>query len=454
MLKRLKIRNFKSWPEADVKFSRITGIFGVNSSGKSSLMQFLLLLKQTKDSADRAAPLDLNGRFVQLGTAADVIHAHDESRTIGFALDFDVGSEVSIDAPSGREMRTLACSSDLAVRAEVEIHNGAFRSRALTYGIGDAEFTLERGEGSDPKFDLSGSVPGSDFSFIRTPGRAWKLPGPVKTYRFPDQARFYFQNSGFLADLEAAFEDELNWLHYLGPLREHPKRDYLWAGSRPLDIGGKGEHTIDAIIAAQEPGKWQNLKRRGRRRPFPEIVAHWLREMGLIDGFRVEEIAPGSNRWQAKVRTHEGAAEAMLTDVGFGVSQVLPVITLLHYVPVGATVLLEQPEIHLHPLAQAELADVIVHAATHRGVQVVLESHSEHLLLRLQRRIAEADWITDRDVALYFCGMRNGASEIEALDLDAYGNIRNWPDGFMGDAFDETAQAELARLERMRNAAE
>ena len=97
---------------------------------------------------------------------------------------------------------------------------------------------------------------------------------------------------------------------------------------------------------------------------------------------------------------------------------------------------------------------MIVHAATHRGVQVVLESHSEHLLLRLQRRIAEAERITNRDVALYFCEMRNGASAIEALDLDAYGNIRNWPDGFMGDAFDETAQAELARLERMRNAAE
>ena len=454
MLKRLKLRNFKSWPEADVKFSRITGIFGANSSGKSSLMQFLLLLKQTKDSTDRAAPLDLNGQFVQLGTAADVIHAHDENRTISFALDFDLGPKISIYAPSSRGVRTIARSSDLAVRAEVEIHNGAFRSRALTYGIGDAEFTLRRVEGSGTRFDLFGSVPGSDFSFTRRPGRAWKLPGPVKTYRFPDQARFYFQNSGFLIDLEVEFEVEIYQLHYLGPLRVHPERDYLWAGSRPLDVGGKGERTIDAIIAAQESGEQQNLKRHARRRPFPEIVAHWLREMGLIDGFRVEEIAPGSNRWQAKVRTRASAAEAMLTDVGFGISQVLPVITLLHYVPKGATVLLEQPEIHLHPLAQAELADVIVHAATHRGVQVVLESHSEHLLLRLQRRIAEAERITADDVALYFCDVHNGSSAIEALDLDEYGNIRNWPDRFMGDAFDETAQAELARLERMRSAAE
>ena len=79
MLERLKIRNFKSWRNAEVDFGRITGLFGVNSSGKSSLVQFLLLLKQTRESTDQAATLDLNGRFVELGTAADVVHAHDEN---------------------------------------------------------------------------------------------------------------------------------------------------------------------------------------------------------------------------------------------------------------------------------------------------------------------------------------------------------------------------------------
>ena len=454
MLKRLKLRNFKSWPEADVKFGRITGLFGANSSGKSSLMQFLLLLKQTKESADRAATLDINGRFAELGTATEIVHGHAEDQQVSFTLRFEHPSGFRIHDPSGRIPETVARSTELAVRAGIGIHRGAFQSRELAYMVGDAEFALKPVKESDTRFDLAANIPGSDFSFTRTQGRAWKLPGPVKTYRFPDQARSYFQDSGFLADLEAAFEEELDRLHYLGPLREHPKRDYLWARSRPADVGEKGERTIDAIIAAQEAGEKQNLKPHGRHRPFPEIVAHWLREMGLIDEFRVEEIAPGSNRWQAKVRTREGAAEVMLTDIGFGVSQVLPVITLLHYVPEGSTVLLEQPEIHLHPLAQAELADVIIHAATHRGVQVILESHSEHLLLRLQRRIAEEQRVTADHVALYFCRVRDGASEIEALELDEYGNIRNWPPKFMGDAFDETAQAELARLARMKSAAE
>jgi predicted ATPase len=141
----------------------------------------------------------------------------------------------------------------------------------------------------------------------------------------------------------------------------------------------------------------------------------------------------------------------LLTDVGFGLSQVLPVVTLLQYVPDGSTVILEQPEIHLHPLAQAGLADVIIQAATARKMQVIIESHSEHLLLRLQRRIAE-ETISANDVKLYFCDAPRGKSTLTPLDLDLFGNINNWPENFMGDAFSETASAELARLKRMKAA--
>jgi predicted ATPase len=145
----------------------------------------------------------------------------------------------------------------------------------------------------------------------------------------------------------------------------------------------------------------------------------------------------------------KGGSEALLTDVGFGVSQVLPVITLLQYVPEGSTIILEQPEIHLHPLAQANLADAIVHAASHRKVQVILESHSEHMLLRLQRRVAEEE-ISANEIKLYFCDAPDGASTLTPLELDLFGQITNWPKNFMGDAFGETYAAERARLQRMK----
>jgi predicted ATPase len=212
-------------------------------------------------------------------------------------------------------------------------------------------------------------------------------------------------------------------------------------------VGYKGERAIDAILAARD--ETRNLAKGSRNKPFESIIAHWLKELGLIDSFKVEEIAPNSNRWQAKVRTKAGAAEVLLTDVGFGISQVLPVITLLQYVPEGSIVLLEQPEIHLHPLAQSALADVLIQAAMHRKVQIILESHSEHLLARLQRRMAEGDKISAEDVRLYFCDAPKGESQLTKLQIDLFGKIGNWPENFMGDAFGEIAAAEKARLKRM-----
>ena len=447
MLTRLKFENFKSWPALDMPCGKITGIFGTNSSGKTSILQFLLMLKQTKDATDRATALELNGDLVRLGTIIDAIHRHEESRRIAWECSFELPEALKLVNPSGKRSDTVAEGRELAVGATIRIDKKAAVSNRLSYRLGEGSFALEPKNNSPDEFDLTASVQG--FSFIRTQGRAWQLPRPIKSYAFPDQARTYFQNAGFLADLEAAYERAIDRIFYLGPLRQYPQRDYLWARSRPTDVGIQGEKTIDAILAATEANEKRNLKHRGRKLLFQEVIAHWLKELGLIHAFRVEEIAQNSNRWQAKLKTREGASEVLLTDVGFGVSQVLPVITLLQFVDPGSTVLLEQPEIHLHPLAQAGLADVIIQAARYRNVQIILESHSEHLLLRLQRRIAE-EAIAASEVKLYFCDAPRGASELTELQVDLFGRIQNWPDKFMGDAFEEAAQAEIARLKRRK----
>ena len=96
---------------------------------------------------------------------------------------------------------------------------------------------------------------------------------------------------------------------------------------------------------------------------------------------------------------------------------------------------------------------MIINAATHRRVQIILESHSEHLLLRLQRRIAE-EAVSAEEVKLYFCDATQGFSKLAPLDLDMFGQIANWPQNFMGDAFGETYAAEKARLKRMRETAD
>jgi len=134
----------------------------------------------------------------------------------------------------------------------------------------------------------------------------------------------------------------------------------------------------------------------------------------------------------------------LLTEVGFGISQILPVLTLCYYVPEGSTIILEQPEIHLHPAVQSGLADVFIDVIKNRKVQIILESYSEHLLYRLQRRMAE-EKLVPKDVALYFTHMENGESKLDELKLDEYGNISNWPDNFFGERMDDlVAMAEAA----------
>lgn len=452
MLTALNFTNFKSWQKAYLECGRITGIFGTNSSGKTSLIQFILLLKQTKEATDRKIALQLNDDLVQLGTIKDVIHGHNEGLSIDFSIAFDLVSELSVSDSTQKKSSVVARGKSLGLNAAVGVNRHAPYAKQISYRLGGMEFGLIPKKGSSTDFDLLAEGPGvgrDQFRFVRTQGRAWQLPGPVKSYAFPDQARTYFQNAGFLADFEIAYEGQMDRIFYLGPLRDFPQRDYLWARSRPTDVGRRGEKAIDAILSATAAGEMRNLRRKTSRMSFQEMIAYWLREMGLISDFRVEEIAPGSNRFQARVKTRSGASEVLLTDVGFGVSQVLPVITLLQYVPEGSTVILEQPEIHLHPLAQAGLADVIIQAAQHRKVQVILESHSEHLLLRLQRRVAEQE-VDASDVKLFFCDAASGASSLTPLCLDMFGNIENWPKDFMGDAFGETAEAELARLKRMK----
>jgi predicted ATPase len=203
-------------------------------------------------------------------------------------------------------------------------------------------------------------------------------------------------------------------------------------------MGRRGERVVDALLAARQRGKYISPGYKRRHQSIEERVAFWLKELGLIHDFKVEPIADNSSMYQVRVQRSPSSAEVLITDVGFGVSQVLPVLALCYYVPRGSVILLEQPEIHLHPSVQAGLADVLIDAVLNRGVQIVVESHSEHLLRRLQRRVADAT-ITPEQTALYFCEQDDDGSKLRLLDIDLFGSIRNWPKDFFGDEFGEMA---------------
>ncbi|MCW3052727.1 MAG: uncharacterized protein JWN14_1897, partial [Chthonomonadales bacterium] len=414
-----------------------------------------LLLKQTAEAADRGLTLQFGERnsLVNLGDFRSVIYRHDDGAELMLSLDWDQKESFAVTNPQ-QSGEPVVESEKLGFTAHVRGENGlggALRPTVteMAYRVHHAAFGMRRNETRNV-YRLFHEQ--TDFQFVQAPGRGPSLPAPIKCYGFPDQVRAQYQNASFLSDLELAFEEQLRQIYYLGPLRANPERTYTWSGVQPSDMGRTGEQAIHAILASRDKGEKISRGKGQGRVTLEEYVAEWLQKLGLIAEFRVEAVAEGSQIFQVKVRKVTGGTESLITDVGFGVSQILPVIVLCFYVPEGSTVILEQPEIHLHPAVQANLADVLIDAQRLRKVQIIIESHSEYLLRRLQRRIAEEELNKD-DVALYFCEADKTGSKLKPLDLDPFGKIINWPEDFFGDEFGEIAATQKAILRRMQQAA-
>lgn len=445
MLTGLRLRNFKSWSDTgEVELRPITGFFGANSSGKTSLLHALLLLKQTATSEDPAQVFHFGDRstLVDLGDFANVVHGHDLARSLEISLDWQTDPPVVI---RDLERREVARSSSLGYRVTVE--RSGTRSRPLAVGemayrVGGTRFGMRR---NSKGYELFGE--GTDYRFARRRGRAWPLPPPVRCYGFPDEVGACYRNAGFLFDRSHDFATRLNRVRYLGPIRARPERRYHWTGAEPADTGRTGEAAVAALLAARARGDRISLGK-GRRRPtLEQHVAYWLRELGLVSEFRVEPLAEGLQIFQVLVRRTAGSPEVPMPDVGFGVSQILPVLVLCFYAPKDSTVILEQPEMHLHPAVQAGLADVLIDAHRRRGVQILLESHSEPLLTRLLRRVAD-ETLSNHEVGLWFTEGVGRGSRITRLQLDEYGGVANWPRDFFGDDFGEVADIVEQRTRR------
>lgn len=462
MLTRLKLRNFKSWQDTgDLLLHPITGLFGANSSGKTSLLQALLLLKQTTDSPDRSLVFHFGGSSTQidLGDFRSVVYDHDTDNEIEASFNWHALKPlkvVDVKGDNGEVLSSNHLGFTIVAGQSGKARIPRLAVKEMRYQVNEAEFGMLRSvrqggtrKGHNYKL-FSRNV---EFQFTRSrPGRAWPLPVPFKCYGFPDEVRAYFQNAGFLSDLELAFEDCFRNVYYLGPLRAYPERQYIWAGERPVDVGESGQSVVEALLAAEDRKHSISLGRGRRRLPLQVYIGQWLRKLGLVHDFRVESVGAGSQMFQVKIRKTPSAEEVLITDVGFGVSQILPVLVLCFYVPEGSTIILEQPEIHLHPAVQSGLADVLIDAWNKRKVQILLESHSEHLLRRLQRRVAEEN-VAKEDIGLFFCNADSGASTITGLKLDMFGNIINWPNNFFGDEFGEiAAMAEAAQKRRIEAA--
>ncbi len=443
MINNIQICNFKCWKDTGkVKLSPITVFFGENSSGKSSIGQFLMMLKQTVEYSDRKAVFYTGNEntAVDLGLPSEMIYNKDKKSHLLYAYDWSLGDKLEImDSLHGIKKSI----SHIEFRGDAKIveKSQAMEVESLEYGLeeeggGRIDLCLKKiasDNGGKKGYELSAN----NYELKRMRGRAWGITAPVRFYGFPDEAVAYFQNADFLQRINLYHERLFDKLYYLGPLRNKAKRLYTWLGGKPRDVGTIGEDAVSALLATRDEERLINLRNRAKRKTIEAIVAEMLKKMELIDEFSIHRISPTRQDYEVKVRAKGSKNDVDIPDVGVGVSQVLPVIVELFYAPAGSTIIIEQPELHLHPNAQAHLADVMIDAirskedGAGRNLQIIIESHSEHFLRRLQRRVAEG-FLDKDELSAYFINYA-GKARLEELQIDEYGDILNWPSGFFGD---------------------
>jgi hypothetical protein len=237
-----------------------------------------------------------------------------------------------------------------------------------------------------------------------------------------------------MAILQNTLFDELIGLVHIGPLRDFPRRAYRLTGASPRDVGETG-------------GNWLNVfLQTDARAELSRQVNYWLERLGYT-----LQVEWGQQGYVHPMLRDRSGLAVSLKDVGFGISQVLPVLVQGFSSPPGTILILEQPEIHLHPRAQADLGDMLT-AISRRGVRLLVETHSEHLLLRLRRRIAESrleqsDSLTADDVAIYFIERQAEDSRVYPVLMNEAAEFVDPPErfgSFFANDYEETLKLSQA----------
>ena len=435
MITHIRMQNFKSWQDSDeVKLAPLTGFFGTNSSGKSSLLQMLLLLKQTVRREEVLFFGDENS-LVNLGNFREVIHGHKEEELL--ELEFGCKLKKPLNITAYQKINKYTEHYELApLDIDSFTFDTAIRGNAHSLSIEHLSYTVGPKVIQKIKWENGRLYHGN------------KSHGTIRvTNCYGHRTK---ETDQFLSPLSSGFEELFSHVYYLGPTRVHPQRHYHWAGTHPKELSVWGDKAIDALLSARLRQLKTSNKETGM--PIEEKISEWLQKMDLAHSFSLG--LSGSledNNYEVRIQKSPNSAQVTLADMGHGLADLLPLLVHCYYVPERSTLILEQPGVHLHPMAQAQLADLFLDVIAERNLQILVESHSEHLLTRLQRRVAEKQ-IGQDDVALYFCRNNEGVSTIEQLEVDELGNIRNWPENFFGDVMGDMFALTDSQMERKKEA--
>lgn len=528
MLTELTLRNFKAFGDElqTLPMSKITLIYGPNSGGKSTVIQALLLLKQSDEDRRRAGALVTRGEYVDLASFRAMVHKH-EDRTIeiGIRLHDDISTEdmkvamavgrddhsidlsvlnqvryelfrrgakqLSVALKRSTKMATKGSSGDIDSHATVVNYEWADEKSIESYGsfvcseinqditlTAESELYQRRairdllrdaGEpgaiGQQPektangKYDLAPTPETAIIEFVRQidilskseaispllPSTAY-LRDPDYLHRrdwqdvfacrekagdggirFIDAVDYVSFPQEGLNIFASRFRNFFRSMSYLGSLLQDPSRYYAGWGGGQQSVGKRGEFAFDIL-------SYDGLVRQSVNEWFEKLeIPYQLGAAQLNTADSVSEELTGVLTAISLTDKRTGT-NVTPVDVGFGISQILPVI-VEGIAGRSNVICVDQPEVHLHPRLQAEVADLLIE--TRNKKQWIVETHSELLARRIQTRIAEG--VIDPDeVSILYVDQHAEGSQIQILEIDRDGDwVDEWPTGFFEDRQDE-----------------
>jgi predicted ATPase len=462
MITKLDITNLRSFDRHhEVPLAPITLVYGPNSAGKSTLIQSLAVLKQTLDATrhqigpQRRGTLALRGGLVDLGSFPTAVHAHD------LALELALG--VSVQPPASRaplsvELSFGAGDGDVAVLKRSTVGIGAHK---MDFAWEESAFMLKSQTAlrellqaqNEPVHRASAILSAMASEDQNHPARAERdipflISDRVPLFPGAPQPRAWLDGYAdedmllghwwvdTVFERFGDFEEALDRMSYLGPMRTAPSRFQTLSATNMPSTHVTGEYTTRLLV--------ENLPNRSGE-DVQSAVNRWLERLEVNYRLAVTPV----RTTEVGVEIGDLVATALIDarngipvtpqDVGYGISQLLPIVVQL-LASEDATICIEQPEVHIHPRLQTRLGELLIEATDPQGLnnQVIVETHSEHLLLRLLRHIRHHDMSPDRVSVLYIDRNDiNGFAKPQRLPIDSRGEFtRKWPGGF----FDERVQ--------------
>lgn len=399
------IEGFKSFRDkTTLEIRPLTLLAGANSAGKSSAMQPLLLLKQTLDATYDPGPLLLDGPNVRFSEFEQMLWAPG-----GYPK--EDGFSTTFRSPDGFEvsLRFAKTGKDLVIDS-------------LKFTAGTGLQVMRPGMKQEEILNL---LPQE----VRAWGKVtvkWSV-SRMRCYLFlrplfPDRAPI--PPDAPLAQMSPmrVFDRHIRGVIHLPALRGNPLREYPTSGVGAT-FTGQFQNYVAGILSGWKDRRDRRLKEIGAA--LRRLGVSWKVDVKRLDDTKVEL------RVGRLPRSRQGGARDLVNvaDVGFGVSQVLPVVVALLAARPGQLVYIEQPEIHLHPRAQAEMAHLLADAAK-RDIRLVVETHSALLLLAIQTLVAKGRLHPSLVKLHWFTRDKEGATHVRSGDLDEKGRFGDWPQDF------------------------